>query len=60
MLNRPANQKPLEMETAEKLKMLTICIGQEEIHMGFCDFRGFIMPLNPKIIVLIAAVYTAC
>ena len=28
--------------------------------MGFCDLGGFIIPLNPKIIVLKAAEYTAC
>ena len=60
ILNRPVNQKPMKMETAEKIKMLRICSGQEEIRMGFCDLGGFIIPLNPKIIVLIAAVYTAC
>ena len=60
ILNRPVNQKPMKMETAEKFKMLRICSGQEEIRMGFCDLGGLIIPLNPKIIVLKAAVYTAC
>ena len=59
ILNRPVNQKPMKMETTEKFKMLRVCSGQEEIRMGFCDLGGFIIPLNPKIIVLIAAVYTA-
>ena len=61
ILNRPVNQKPIKMKTAEKIKMLRICSGQEEIRMaGFCDLGGVIIPLNPKIIVLKAAVYTAC
>ena len=61
ILNRPVNQKPTKLKTAEKIKMLRICSGQEEIRIGFFDLGGFIIPLNAKkIIVLIAAVYTAC
>ena len=61
ILNRPVNQKPMRMETAEEFKMLRICSGQEEIRIGFYDLGGVIIPLNAtKIIVLIAAVYTAC
>ena len=28
--------------------MLKTCGGKEEIHMGFCNLGGFIIPLNPN------------
>ena len=40
--------------------MLKTYSGKEEIHMGFCNLSGFIIPLNPNIVVLKTAVYTGC
>ena len=40
--------------------MLKTYSGKEEIHMGFCNLGGFIIPLSPNIVVLKTAVYTGC
>ena len=40
--------------------MLKICSGKEEIRMGFCDLGGFIVSLNPNIVVLKTAVHAGC
>ena len=40
--------------------MLKTYCGKEEIHVGFYNLGGFIIPLNPNIVVLTTVVYTGC
>ena len=47
ILNRPVNQKPMKMETAEKIKMLRFAVGRKRFVWGFVTWAALLSHSTP-------------